>query len=284
MGKRKLHRPIDNGKYRVKRFYLSDEAFADPGPKRSNKRTDLLGKEAWGHLMVLPTDVLLRTTDHLGTMIEDMQEQSKVWWNAFDLDESKWPFFHDAYLDVMDEFDAAPFIAAHGFYRQATAGLRNALEVMTNACRYAVADDEIGYKAWRENLSEPPKFGNSADIIGHKPAGRGLDQQLAGQGLFKQKPDGVLRALYHDVCRYAHSRPGFSNGSIWQSNGPVFVPRAFTQFWLDFCDTSLACFVLLKLADPSARGHQMFESIAGNTGASWHGLAPATVSALKLAE
>ena len=105
---------------------------------------------------------------------------------------------------------------------------------------------------------------------------------LGGQGLFGGKPDGVLRALYSNVCRYAHSQPGFSNIDIWQSNGPVFIPRAFTQFWLDYCDTSLACFALLKLAYPSAKGHKMFKAIAGNAGNSWHGLAPATVKELKL--
>ncbi len=33
-----------------------------------------------------------------------------------------------------------------------------------------------------------------------------------------------------------------------KSNGPVFIPRAFTQFWLDFSRTWLACFAVLNLA------------------------------------
>lgn len=37
-------------------------------------------------------------------------------------------------------FEAAPFIAAHGWYRQATAGPRNALEGMT--CAVAFAEGE----------------------------------------------------------------------------------------------------------------------------------------------
>ncbi len=227
--------------------------------------------------MVLPTDVALRTTDHLGTMVRDMQRQQSVWMDATGLDPSAWPFFHDAYLDVLDELDAAPFIAAHGFYRQATAGLRNALEVMTHACRYAVACDEAGFNSWRSNSKEPPSFGNSVDVIRDKPMGRSIDVQLGGQGLFGHKPNGVLRDLYGDVCRYAHSQPGTSNSDIWQSNGPVFVPRAFAQFWLDYCDTSLACFALLKIAHPSARGHKMWKQIAGNAGTAWHGVAVATV-------
>jgi hypothetical protein len=281
VSKKSLHRPVTKGKYRAKRFYLSDEVFLDAGVG-AGKPIDLLGKKKWDQLMVLPTDVLLKTTEHLGPMIQDMQRQSTAWMDATPLDPTAWPFFHDAYLDVLEEFDAAPFIAAHGWYRQATAALRNALEVMAHACRYAVANDKAGFTSWRDNTKDPPRFGNSIDIIGQKPVGRSLDLTLGGQGLFGNKPDGVLRALYSDVCRYAHSQPGFSNGDIWQSNGPVFIPRAFTQFWLDYCDTSLACFALLKLAYPSTKGHEMFKDIADNVGQSWHGLAPATVKALKL--
>ena len=159
---------------------------------------------------------------------------------------------------------------------------RHALEAMTHVCRYAVANDEVGFNAWRSNSKEPPKFGNSVDFIGGKPAGKTLDATIGGKGLFGHKPNGVLRALYADVCRYVHSQPGYSNGDIWQSNGPVFVPRAFTQFWLDYCDTSLACLALRKIAHPAAKGNHLWKDIAGNAGMSWHGLAPQVVRTLCL--
>ena len=187
MSKENLRRPVTKGRYRAKRFYLGDEAFADAGVG-ADKPTDLLGRKRWDQMIVLPTDVLLKTTDHLGPMIQDMQQQWTAWMDAAPLDPATWPFFHDAYLDVLEEFDAAPFIAAHGWYRQATAGLRNALEVMTHACRYAVANDQPGFTAWRNNTKELPKFGNSVDILGNKPAGRSLDLLLGGQGLFGDKP------------------------------------------------------------------------------------------------
>lgn len=276
-------RQIAWGKFRRERYFLADHVFALPGGGKHRPR-DLVGKKQWDEMMTLATDVALRTTDHMGSMIEDMQSQWSVWMDATPLDPAQGPFFHDAYLDVLEEFDAAPFIAAHGYYRQATAGLRNALEVMTHACRFAVGNDEPGFTAWRASATEPPRFGNSVDVIGIKPAGKALDAKLGGQGLFGNKPHGVMRALYSDVCRYAHSTPGFSNGDIWQSNGPVFIPRAFTQFWLDYCDTSLVCFTLLKLAYPGVMGDRMLRAIAKNAGPSWHGLAPATVKALHLDE
>jgi len=274
-------RKITQGRYRRKRFFLADQVFAIGGDGDHDPQ-DLIRKKAWGELMTLPTDVALRTTDHMGSMIKDMQHQWSAWMDATPLDPDEWPFFHDVYLDVLEEFDAAPFIAVHGYYRQATAGLRNALEAMTHACRYAVANDEVGFNAWRSNSRQPPNFGNSVDFIGGKPAGKVLDATLGGHGLFGHKPNGVLRDLYADVCRYVHSQPGYSSGDIWQSNGPVFVPRAFTQFWLDFCDTSLVCFALLKIAHPAAKGSRLWKDIAGNAGASWHGLAPQTVRTLRL--
>jgi len=272
---------ITTGRFRRKRFYLADHVFLDPGV-RSNKANDPLSKKQWDRLMALPTDVLLRTTDHMGTMIWDMQRQWSAWMDALPIDPKDQPFCHLSYLDVLDELAAAPFVAVHGYYRQAASDLRNSLEVMAHSCRYAIRDDEPSFRDWQEDVSKQPKFGNSIDIIGEAPAGRALDARLGGQGLFGSKPDGVMRALYANLCRYAHSQPKFSNGAIWQSNGPVFVPRAFTQLWLDFCDTSLACFALLKLAYQPAIGSGIFELIAGNAGVSWHGLAPATVKALGL--
>jgi hypothetical protein len=69
-------------------------------------------------------------------------------------------------------------------------------------------------------------------------------------GLFGRNPDGVMRQLYRELCRFAHGHPCHTNADIWGSNGPVFVPEAFTQFWRDYRDTFLACAILLKIAYP----------------------------------
>ena len=41
------------------------------------------------------------------------------------------------------------------------------------------------------------------------------EQYIGAPGLIGRKPDGVLRTLYADLCRYAHSKPGYSNADIW---------------------------------------------------------------------
>jgi hypothetical protein len=247
-------------------------------PGRDKAPSDLLGPEQWEHFMDLPTDVLLRTTDYLGTMVDDMQTQAYAWLCSMPTDPSVAPFVFDALIDAHDEFNAAPFIAAHGLYRQATAALRNALEVMAHSTRFAVQNDQPGFDRWRSGSGDPPKFGNSVDLISRGPRAIQIEATLADGGLFGARPTGVLRSLYANVCRYAHSQPGHTNADIWQSNGPVFIPRAFTRFWLDFCDVLLACYVLFKIGYPGLSLPDVVRPVAGNAGDAWHGLAPTAMT------
>jgi hypothetical protein len=271
-------RAISVGAYREQRAYLADRVFlAIPGG--GTPPDDVLGQEEWEGFMDLPTDVLLRTTDYMGRMVDDMSTQAHAWLCTLPADPAKAQFMFDAHLDTHDELKAAPFIAAHGWYRQATAGLRNALEVMTHAARYAVRNDAAGYAAWRAGSADPPRFGNSTDQIGQTTQIGTIEDHLGGAALFGVRPNGVMRDLYADVCRYAHSQPGHTNADIWQSNGPVFIGRAFTQFWLDFCDVLLACYVLLKVGYPPLELPSAVDGIAGNAGEGWHGLAPAAIAA-----
>ncbi len=163
------------------------------------------------------------------------------------------------------------------WYRQATGALRNALEVMTHAARYAVKTDTAGYESWRAGGIEL-KFGNSVDIIGAVPSVASIEATLGGSGLLGSKPNGVMRELYADVCRYAHSRPGFTNADLWSSNGPVFVGKRFTQFWLDYCDTLMACYILLKIGYPSLALPKPMKSVPVNAGSCWNGLASKAIT------
>lgn len=277
-------RRLAEGRFREVRAYLSDDCFFPSGTV-DHTAHDLIDADVWHDAFDLPTDVLLRTTDNNGVMIDDMYSQEAAWLYAVPLDDERlWPFFHDAYTDMLNEFQAAPFIAAHGFYRQAGAALRTALEIMARAARFAVRGEESGYTVWREGASTPPPFGNCIDIIGRTPAGQQLDMQLGGSGLFGAKPGGVMRDLYASLSHFSHAQPGSTNNDIWQSNGPVYRSDAFATFWTLFCDTSLACFALFRMSFPPAKGFTALRDHAASTtpGTHWHGLAAATVRILSL--
>jgi hypothetical protein len=259
-------------------FYLSPEAFADPGDG-DHTPTDLIDRQVWMDLMDLPTDVLLQTTDHFGSTFLAMRSIAHMWISAIVPNRIDQPLVFDAYLDAYDEFEAAPFIAAHGWYRQATAGLRNALEVMAHAARFAIRGERSAYAAWRDGSADPPKFQNSVELIGGQPSVAALEATLPAGALFGRNPDGVLRALYQELCRFAHGHPGHTNADIWKRNGPVFVPEAFTQLWRDFRDTFLACSILLKLAHPALERPPALPEVAAHAGAPWHEIATSAVSA-----
>lgn len=265
-------KPLPNGDFRANRVYLADHVFAVRKRGRKRKR-DLVPQEVWDHMMTLPTDVLLRSTDYHGSMLDDLATQHQTWLDSIPLEPTEIPFLFDAALDAADEFGAAPFIAAHGYYRQATGCLRNALEAMTHATRFAVRNDLNEFQLWRAGTSEPLKFGRSVDLLAQAPKLADADRQIGSPGMFGNKPPGVLRTLYTNLCRYAHGQPGYSNFDSWQSNGPIHSPKAFTQFWCDFCDTFAACCVLLKIGYPSFALPSGTYSIYAAASKSWLGLA-----------
>jgi hypothetical protein len=239
--------PLSVGRFRTQRQYLADHVFlAVPGG--GAPPSELLDRKTWEGIMDLPTDVLLRTTDYLGHMVNDLDQQGAAWIHATPQPKDS-AFMFEPAMDASDEFQAAPFIAMHGWYRQATAGLRNALEAMTCAAALAVRNDSTRYADWRAGMYEP-KFGNAVEFLGVDSRLAAVDGQLRRPGLFGRRPAGVAQETYNKLCRYAHSRMAHTNHAIWQSNGPLFIGRAFTQFSMDYCDTIALCWVLLKIGWP----------------------------------
>jgi hypothetical protein len=267
-------RPLPDGDFRIERAYLADHVFLSV-PGGGEPPNDPIAEESWDGIMSLPTDVLLRTTDYQSSMLEDCHDQWAAWIETTPIEPAQSAYMFEPALDAADELHAAPFIAAHGWYRQATSGLRNALEAMSHAAAFAVRNDAQGYTQWRAGALEP-KLGNSADLLAADANVTHHEQQLGGAGLFGHNPHGVVREIYAHLCRYAHSQAGHVNADIWQSNGPVWVGRGFTQFWVDFCDTVGLCHVLLKIGYPGAVFPEDARPLFGAFSERWNNLGPPT--------
>ena len=141
-------------------------------------------------------------------------------------------------MDAWDEFEAAIFLASHGWYRQATACLRVALENVAQGSGFAVTNAKKEYKKWRKS---------DGKLDWGKSIGR---LKRADLPAIMQAVWPILSRLYGDLSKATHAEVGKSSSDHWESTGPIWAPKAFVEFWLDYCDTIAACYVLLKLGWP----------------------------------
>jgi hypothetical protein len=156
---------------------LPEEAFAlvdgeYPPP------SDLIPEEQWHGTMGGPTDVLLRTSCHQGTPLAQLYDLWILWIETMALEPDQAPFMFNAALDAADDFQAATFSAAHGYYRQGMASLRSALDTLTISAGFAVRQDEDGLQKWLGGRTEP-KFGNAREFLAAASNVRALEQALA---------------------------------------------------------------------------------------------------------
>lgn len=152
----------------------------------------------------------------------------------------------------MEEFEAAAFNALHGFYRQSIGCARNALEVMTVGSACHTLKHHNQFKAW-QNGDKRFGFGAACDLLIGVKSLQELRKLLADKShdsLFDQKAGdsdgGWIRRLYDKLSEYSHSRPGFTSGDLWRSNGPVYNTAAFRLCFDTQIETSAACFLLSK--------------------------------------
>lgn len=227
-------RKLPKGDFRRERAYLADHLFALSSGK-SPDPTDKVPRGAWRRLMQLPTDVVLRTTDYQGSFVADCVRQSAAWINASPLGPDQSSVMSIPAMDAWDEFEAANFVASHGWYRQGRSCLRLALEVVAQGAGYAAKGADDDYRKWRDRGGQPDWS---------KSIGRLKD---SGPPDVMNQVWPILDRLYGDLCKTVHGAVGHSNSELWESNGPIWAPKAFVLFWLDYCDTLAACYVLLKL-------------------------------------
>jgi hypothetical protein len=60
--------------------------------------------------------------------------------------------------------------------------------------------------------------------------------------------DGFLATVYQALCNYTHSRSDASDGTLWQSNGPVYNNEAIRLTFATTLDVYAICCLLVRLA------------------------------------
>jgi len=151
-----------------------------------------------------------------------------------------------------DDFEAALFNLLHGFYKQAIAALRSAIEVMTLGCTCEIATDTPTWTVW-ESGGEI-RFKELCDKTLRLPVVRAYEDEArrrTGTSVFAgdngSGRNAWARNLYRRVSGYSHTRGTTTNSYLWQSNGPVYSVAGFQYSYHAFLETYALLLLLAKL-------------------------------------
>jgi hypothetical protein len=235
-----------------RRVLVRDDFGLAPGP--APRRSDLISKETWDSIVTLPDDVAVRTSNYHGTALTQLHDLWGAWVESVGT-------VHDcmfpAMLDSGDDFQVATFTALTGFYRLSAAALRTALELTTIGAWAQVCGKRQEFSHWRAGKAAL-SFGQACDgLLGATEALGSHLHTITSDSLFDQKTPrnegGFVRRTYSDLSNFSHSRPGYSDGDLRESNGPIYVRSVFDHVaWMQF-ETIGVCFVMMLLARPKQR-------------------------------
>ena len=245
--------PLKDFRGRRKVLVRSDFAYA---PKPFRRPSDRIDQETWDSLVVLPDDVAIRTSNHHGVTLRQLDELSYAWITST----STYPqrnLVDPVMLDAHDDIKAAIFTALTGYYRFSIGGMRNVLELLAIGCWAQVCGEKQKFKHWRKGRITL-SLGQACDgLIGGASALQSHLKSAVNDTLFDQKTltseGGFVRRTFSGISEYSHSRPGHTHGDLWESNGPIYVPAAFNHVtWIHF-ETIALSYVLAMLAKPKMR-------------------------------
>jgi hypothetical protein len=252
-------KPMPLSDFRAVRIILEPEDFAW-GPDTEPPPSDLIDEDTWAGIMHLADDVGIQTSNHQGNMLRTLYGLAYAWTETIDAgmagdDQDE---LYDVLLDAHDEYDACIFNALHGYYRAAIGCLRNAIELTCIGTYCELCGKVTKYADWRAGKAELA-FGAACEALHAAPSVIPLESQLQktlGDSVFERKDakrgtsGGWARRLYAQICKYSHSRPGFTHVDMWHSNGPVYDTKAFLTTTDLYLETCMLCFDLVKMARP----------------------------------
>jgi hypothetical protein len=251
-----MTRFLPTNDFRAIRQVLEEDDFAlAEGPELPP--SDLIENDTWSGIMTLPDDVAIRTSNHHGSVLKLMYELWSVWWVTIGETED---LLHVPMLDAGDDFNAAIFNLLHGFYRQACDSLRSALELISIGAWYQLTGRDTEFQQWRTGqLVRDIGLNLACDGIRSVASTLHLEthlQTVLQDDLFRRgnrrtgEPGGWVRRLFGDLSHYVHSRPGYTNGDMWSSNGPIYDRRAAITTSSYYLQTMAGCYFMIKLARP----------------------------------
>ncbi len=248
-----MSKPMSIADFRAVRVILEPDDFALGSEEPDPPPSDRIAEKTWHGIMNLPDDVAIRTSDHNGQIPGEVYWLWGRWIRAVGMTDDA---LFVAMLDATDDLQASFFDALHGYYRTAFSALRNVIELMTIGACGMLTKTPL-YKEWREGSTEF-KFGAACDLLSNEISLSAFNQGIrtAGyQSLWDAKRaalrGGYSRRLYRDMCNFAHSRPGFTDGDLRSSNGPIYIAKVFWHWYLAYLRTVSLCSIYMCLARPN---------------------------------
>jgi len=222
--------------FRSSRELLPDGVLAWVTGDRS-RQTDPVRKRVWRGIMHLPDDVALTTSNHHGKQLRILYTLWGTWVEAIGDDEDA---LYGAMLDAADCFQSSTFDALHGYYRSALSNLRAALDGVAIGTVGNLAPADPVYARWKTS---------NARLVFPRAKLRQLTNEPISSLLFKQAE--WMDDLYDELSAYTHSRPDASDGTMWESNGPVYRTLAFRKIFGSQIATYAACYHMTKIGRPN---------------------------------
>jgi hypothetical protein len=247
--------------FRARRKVLARSDFGiAPGPEP--RPSDLVAKRVWESLVILPEDVAVRTSNHQGTTLAQLNELSSAW-----LFSTRMPPHRESMspvmLDAHDEIEASIYNCLTGYYRFSIGGLRNVLELAAIGCWAEACGKKREFRDWRKGRIELG-LGRACDgLISSASALESHLKATVNDTLFAQrdpaatsqtaKDGGWVRRSFSGLSNYSHSRPKYIDSHLRESNGPIYVESVFKHVaWMHFETIALA-YVLALIARPKMR-------------------------------
>ena len=85
---------------------------------------------------------------------------------------------------------------------------------------FAVTNDQSGFEFWLRG-GEEVGFSKSRKRILASSLGKEIEARTAPHSVFGPL-DSWTTERYRELCNYAHGRGGYTNGDMWESNGPIY--------------------------------------------------------------